>query len=185
MTYTSLHTPAVKLRNPLILLLTISFFSQTKKRKNNNPEILYMGCNLTNVYVNKHQGCHRAAIYYILYICIWERADLHLRIVSYQLLIRPILHFKWIQLISVHVELVSKGCFLDNQSLKTHLCLVSVFVALRRMLRLFLCCCSEKWKCNLGYDCNLSNLSNKTWLCTSHISKNNKNNESFQLRNSH
>ena len=113
------------------------------------------------------------------------KMNLHLRIVSYQLLIRPILHFKWIQLISVHVELVSKGCFLDNQSLKTHLCLVSVFVALRRMLRLFLCCCSEKWKCNLGYDCNLSNLSNKTWLCTSHISKNNKNNESFQLRNSH
>ena len=75
MTYTSLHTPAVKLRNPLILLLTISFFLQTKKRKNNNPEIFYMGCNLTNVYVNKHQGCHRVAIYYIRYISIWKRVD--------------------------------------------------------------------------------------------------------------
>ena len=41
---------------------------QTKKRKNNNPEILYMGCNLTNVYVNKHQGCHRVAIYHIRYV---------------------------------------------------------------------------------------------------------------------
>ena len=67
--------PAVKLRNPLILLLTISFFLQKKKRKNNNPEIFHMGCSLTNVDVNKHQGCHQVAIFYIRYISIWKRAD--------------------------------------------------------------------------------------------------------------
>ena len=67
--------PAVKLRNPLILLLTISFFLQTKKRKNNNPEIFHMGCSLTNVDVNKHQGCHQVAIFYIRYISIWKRAE--------------------------------------------------------------------------------------------------------------
>ena len=76
MTYTSLHPPAVKLRNPLILLLTISFFLQTKKRKNNNPEIFHMGCSSTNVDVNKHQGCHQVAIFYIRYISIWKRAEL-------------------------------------------------------------------------------------------------------------
>ena len=33
-------SPAVKLRNPLILLLTISFFLQTKKRKNSEEDIV-------------------------------------------------------------------------------------------------------------------------------------------------
>ena len=69
--------PAVKLRNPLILLLTISFFLQTKKRKNNNPEIFYMGCNLTNVYVNKHQACHQVR-YFIFAIYLFGKEPISL-----------------------------------------------------------------------------------------------------------